>query len=219
MGERLDSFDNKPTAQVEDSQRLDSNSFSKLSQTQEGLISIPEDSLKEFLCKNEDNIEDVLYILKFISKTETFNEIHQSVKNREAKKLTELFSHVSTTPPTILETSTIDLNENGSFVAFLNKEEGRMDIAWKNSKSKDHFFNILLKKVRGQSIDYPDILRSAGGLGVFLDEETSLNVEFYGDASKKGEFKYAPGYLKMFEEDLKLFFMRKFGEDSVKIHF
>jgi hypothetical protein len=226
MGERLDSLE-KSTAQEKDGEELDEKTFLDLSQSLEGLTNIPEDTLEKFLY-TRDNIEDITYIFKFITNEEMYLKIVTEESSSfdklgeeeqiEVRELASLFHSFLTEVPIFCENTSINLNEEGTFIAYINKRIKRLGLSWKNEKGDNHIFNKLLEKANSKDEDYLNTLRSWGKLRIYLDQEDFVNIEFSGDASKK-YLAYAPGYLKNFEGELKEFFVKKFERERIKIHF
>ena len=230
MGEKLDYYE-KPSTQEENNPKLDLESFYSLSQRPEGLSNVPENILKDFVYELDD-VEDVLYIFKFISDEEMYSRISNkekssfvNIEEKEQKKLRELatlFSAFLSDEPILCENTSIGIGEEGPFIAYVNKNSQRLDISWKNDSGDNHIFEKLLIRTNAKAGDYPKNLRSFGKLNIFLDEEKVINVKFSGDASKKDpEFfpSYAPGYLRNFEEEFKEFFGKSFKTDNIKVQF
>ena len=127
MGERFESFDNKPTAQISPSQELDDSSFSYLSETVEGLSQIEsEDILAEFIT-TRDNKEDIFYIYKFISSAETFNKISKkdldlfpNLKEEDYFEVIErakLMQNIFIIPPVFCKVGDLKANKKSIFIA------------------------------------------------------------------------------------------------------
>ena len=230
MGEKLEYFE-KSSAQKENNPELDLESFYSLSQRPEGLSNVPEKVLKDFVYELND-VEDVLYTFKFISDDEMYSKISNEEKSsfvnldetgqKEIKELAGLFSAFLSDEPILYENTSIDIGEEGPFIAYVNEKCQRLDVSWKNKTKGNHIFEKLLTEANAKANDYPKKLRSFGNLNIFLDEDKVINVKFSGDASKKDLDSlpsYAPGYLRNFEEEFKEFFGKSFKTDNIKIQF
>lgn len=224
MGEKLDSYEKSPAQEIT-SQKLDDFSFSCLSETTDGLKNFPQKTLEAYIYEKE-NIEDILYIFKFISNTDfylnildreaaNFSKLDQEQKI-EVKRLAELFYSFLSDSPILYENTPVNVGEEGLFIAYVNASKKRLDISWKDEKKNNHLFQKLLEKVRATSTDYPDSLRSYGFFEI--QERDMIDINFYGDCGNK-YLGYAPGYLKNFEQEFIEYFEESLGREDIKIQF
>ncbi len=223
MGEKLTCIKNQPTVQEKDSQKLDENSFSHFSQTKEGLVSFENTSLKDFILSTED-FDDIMYTCKFISKKEIFLDISEQEEREEVRNLVDLFYKTFEKAPSISEINSIELDDSGFFIAYINRKNEQLDISWKKKDTDGHLFDEILKQKNKiqheeptEQDHYPGELRSTGMISSYLDEEDIPNVKFSGNASK-GPIKYAPGYIENSRVLLEEYFKSKYLCDEVKIH-
>lgn len=216
MGEKLKPFNNQPTVQEKDSQRLDENSFFSNSQTPEGLSIYNNEQLREYI-SSTNNIDDILYTSKFISDKDIFLEILEQEEREDVKELMWFLCDVFSNLPSISEVNSMDLGKEGFFIAYINDYNKQVDFSWKKKETDGHLFNSIIKRGNRETSHYPDELRSAGKIATYLDEGGVPNVEFSGDASK-GDFKYAPGYVENFKEEIEEYFKSKYLCEEVKVH-
>ena len=235
MGERINSLELKPTAENSPSEKLDEENFSFLCRTIDGLSKIePEEVLADFALERT-NIEDVLYTFKFISDPKVFEKLSSSTftaldenEALEAIKFAQLFQKVLSSPPVIYEISKIEIDSNGIFIAYINVEQEKIHITWKDIDNESHLYHCLLKNAREVCVhkevkekDFPDKLRSYGGIRVSLIDD-EIVVRFFGDSARKGYNEmngYLPGFLKNFEANIKGVFQEQFPDKEVNIVF
>ncbi len=234
MGERINSFELKPTAE-NTSEKLDQETFSFLCGTIDGLCKVePEEILADFAL-DCGNLDDILYTYKFISNPELFEKIANSSFSvldendaLEATKFARIFQKALSSPPIIQEISEIKLDSNGSFIAFMDIKQEEMHITWKDVEDKSHIFSKLLenakKRIENKKIseqNFPDGLKSYGGVGMSLIDEKVI-VSFFGDSVQKNSdliHGYAPGFLRNFQKNIELVFQDQFPEKEVVVEF
>ena len=238
MGERIDSFKIEPTAEENSSQVLDEESFSFLSQTVQGLSDIESNEVLADFALERDNLEDTLYIFKFISEPKIFEYISSSSfvnleKNDEvsafkAREYAELLKSVYTKDLEFHEISPICLDSEGLFIASVHnyKEENSLYILWKPASNETRLFdalfekassNILVRKVELE--EFPVELRTWGGIKAF-SEEGKVTIKFFGDSAKNtAKYVYAPGMLKNFKEKFEEVFQKQFPDKEINIEF
>ncbi len=237
MGEGREPVQIKPTAEIKNSQVLGEEDFFYLSQTIDGLSNVESDEVLADCALKRDNLDDVIYIYKFISNSEIFEFLSESTfeylneeENIEVCKIATLYKEILTSDaPSIFELTPFDINQEAIFIAYINKRIGGeiqekkegLHIAWKGINQKGHLFDFLLKNTRLKSHHFPKNLRSFGGIKVFQEGEV-LKVGFFGDSEKKSEEQtpiYAPGILKNFKPEFEEIFKKKFPNMKVEVEF
>lgn len=217
MGEGRESVQIEPTAEVKNSEVLDDELFFSLSQTIDGLSNIESDEVLADCALKRDNLEDVVYIYKFISNSEVFEILSGSTfeflnegEKKEACKIAMLYKEVLTPKeknnkedklgnPSIFELDSLDINQEAVFIAYINRQiQGEMceqdeglRIAWKEKEDEN--------KKKGKHL-FDSLLRNTG-LGIkdypanlrsfggikIFKEGDIVKVRFFGDSEKKPE--------------------------------
>lgn len=237
MGEGREPVQTKPTAEIKDSQELGDEEFFFLSQTIDGLSSIESNEVLADCALKRDNLDDVIYVYKFISDPEAFEFLSNSTfefinegEGKRARAIASLYEKVlSTGSLSVFELGPFDINKEAVFIAYVNKKiEGEMqekedglNIVWKGANQKGHLFNFLLEKTGLEIGNFPEELRSYGCIRMFREGDI-IRIRFFGEAEKKTREQgpsYAPGILKNFEPQIKKIFKKKFPNMKIEIDF
>jgi len=228
MGEGQDSVHIRPTAEKEKNSLLDDSFFQISRETPEGLSSIPEKTLEDFAYTRND-IDDILYVFKFISNEEYFFDIASneatdfidlSIEEQEkVTKLANLFYGVLTESPEFHEISQINVNETGEMIACIYERFPQLHVAWKKKTEEKNLMGSLIEKAREKEENYPVKLRSFANIFIEIDADGVVNITFLGDEGQNRYYPYAPGYLRNFEEELREMFKKHFPGEDLKFIF
>lgn len=201
-------------------------SFLFFSNEESGLNTITDQTYLEEILFSRNNVDEVIYTLKFLPDKENYERILESEassftklneqEKREVIQYASILNNVLNNTPTIYSFSELEVGEKGLFIAYiyfekytLAKKNQTMHIAWKADREDFRIFEKILQISEKSSEDFPQTLRMTGNISTNVNED-DIHIHFSGNSKKRENlYAYSSNLLNHFEDNIKDTFAKK----------